>query len=1082
MKKSCFVLSIVPHLALTASVLEASESETIVGGLSRTLVAREPMLKNPVDVSVDVDGSIYVAETARRLAADLDIREFKAWIPHTLALRTVEDRRALYQREVTPGKVPASVSLKDWNKDGVVDTKDLTIISEKIHRLTDTNGDGVMDQSKVFAENFNTDVTGIAAGVLAWRGDVYASIIPDLWKLRDTKGNGVADKREVLLTGFGVHVAYAGHDMHGLTLGPDGKLYWTIGDKGVNVVSKEGKRWQEPDSGSLLRCNPDGTGFEIVARGLRNVQQIAFDDYGNVFGVDNDSDAKGEKERLVNIAEGSDTGWRCYYQYRGSSYNPWMAESISVPSGPCQPAYIIPPVCSYVDGPSGFARDPGTALNERYRGAFFMTGFPAGLLYAFQLEPKGAGFRMTDSHVVDKGPAYVGCSFGPDGALYLADWSGGYPLKEKGAVWKIDDPKETGNVMRRDVAAMLKAGPGRVSDAELRKRLQHPDQRIRSDAHGELAKRPSGVKLLAGAAAEWKEEPLACTHALWGLTQAHEFSSTLLKELLTAQAVDTRAQAAKWAGEAAGRPVPELVPMLQDADPRVRYRAAIAIGRLHMDDAADAVCAMLAENANRDAWLRHAGVLALTGMGTPALEKALAHPSSAVRLAAAVVARRKGSPGVAVLLNAEEQDVVNEAARAIYDEDRIPDAMPALAALLEKKPDAEAPAIRRAIAANRLLANQESAARLTAFAKDTARPLELRVAAIEALASWKKALELDVVDGRWHPVSAADTVLARAAFAPVAKDLEHDVDATLAKAAAEAARSLGIVADASQLEKDVTDAKNPAALRIDSLASLKLVASDRFDVLAPKLLKDSSVEIRKGAAALIADQPAGLAYLLDAAKSASDLSEKQNAIRLLAASRTPEARAMLGALLRGAEDTPEIQLDLLDAATVDAELKAESNRLTAALAAKGPLGPFLPALAGGNAGKGKEIFESHLAASCTACHRIGNAGSSVGPPLPTIGKKGRQYILESLVLPQASIASGYGTMTVVRKDGTSITGSPKSETAESVVLVLPDGKVETIAKANIASQTTPVSPMPPMGAILKPAEIRDLVEYLQQLH
>lgn len=1045
--------------------------------LKRTLVAREPLLKNPVVVSVDVDGSVYVTETARRLAADLDIREFMQWIPDTLAMKSVEERLAFLRAKLVDGKVKSN-SFKDHNKDGVIDVKDLTVISEKILRLTDTDGDGVMDKSQVFAEDFNTEVTGIAAGVLAWRGDVYATIIPDLWKLRDTKGSGKADRREALLTGFGVHIAYAGHDMHGLTWGPDGKLYWTIGDKGLNVLSKEGKRWSALAMGSLMRCNPDGTGFEVVARGLRNVQQIAFDDYGNIFGVDNDSDAQGEKERFIYIPEGSDTGWRAYYQYRGGGYNPWMAESISVPSGENQPAYITPAICSYVDGPSGFARNPGTALNERYRGAFFMTGFPAGLLYSFKTEPDGASFRMVDSHVVDKGPAYVGCNFGPDGALYLADWSGNYPLKEKGAVWKLDDPAVKDSALRREVAAWLKEGPSKVADQDLLDRLRHADQRIRCDAQWELAKRPGGPRLLATAAAEWKEEPLACTHALWGLTQAKVFSPSLLKTLVESKAENTRAQAAKWAGETAGAPVAELIPLLRDASSVVRYHAAVAIGKLGMTEAAAGVLAMLEENANRDACLRHAGVLALAGMKPEGVSAAMYHASSAVRLAAAIVCRRQQFPAAAKLLSDPDPAVVAEAARAIYDDSGITAAYPALAELLERKPSSSEPAIRRSISINRRLADESSAARLTAYAQEKSNPSKLRVAALNALASWTEPLKLDPVDGRWNPGEAGDRAVVRKAFSTVVRSLEVDPNADVARVARQIARTLGLNANPTELAKEAMDSAKSPESRLGALAGLKAAKSADFDRIATGLLGDKSASLRKGSAMLLGKGEAVLAYALMAVQRSKDIEERQNAVRLLADANEPKAVGALKALLIAAKAMPELQLDLLESCEKIPELKPEVDGLAATLAKEGPVGPFLPSLEGGNADRGREIYETHLAAQCTACHRMGETGSNVGPPLTGIGGKGRLYILESLVLPQAKIAPGYGVASVTLKDGSVIVGAPKTETATTITLLLPEGGETVIQKGDVASRTPAVSPMPSMDGILKSAELRDLVEFL----
>ncbi len=1069
MRTSAFLISAFQYFSLSA--FTHAESFPAANGLERSLVAKEPLLKNAVSVSVDVDGTIYVTESARRKVGDADIREFYnyGWVPHDVSFTSVDDKLAFFRKELDGKNKFPKTSLKDFNNDGKIDSKDLTVATEKIIQLVDTDGDGVSDKSTVFAENFNTEVTGIAAGVLAWRGDVYATIAPDLWKLRDTTGDGKADHRESLAHGFGIHIAYAGHDMHGLILGPDGRIYWTIGDKGTNVTSKEGKKYFAPHEGSLLRCYPDGSGFEIVARGLRNPQEIAFDKYGNIFSVDNDSDQKGERERFLHITEGSDTGWRNYYQYRGSDYNPWMAESIWEPTGKFQPAYITPTNLNYSDGPAGFAYNPGTALNAKYDDAFFVTEFPKGNVRSFKVKPKGATFEMVDEHIVYSGPMNVGINFGPDGALYSADWAGGYPMNDKGSVWKLDDPTIAGTAIRKEVAKFLKEGPTKVSTADLVSRLSHKDMRIRLDAQWELAKRKAKAELIATASSD-KSDQMAIIHSLWGLAQMKEYDPTVLEKISQSKDSILRAHAAKYAGETLKGFDSILTSLLADPDPQVRFHAATAIWKTGDATAIDAVIKLLAENNNQDAYLRHAGVLALTAAPVEGIAaKTISHNSPAVRLAAAVAFRRLNSPLAAKLLKDENPEVVAEAARAIHDDPAIEAAFPELAALLNEKPNATPPAIRRAIAANRRIGTAAAAQTLTSFAMREEVAADLRVAALQALTSWDVAFNTDPVDGRHNPYPAADKTMASSAFAAAAIVLQSHSDKSISTAAAATAKQLGIVANAADLEKDLLNPKADPAVRVRALDAFKTANPQAFERILPSLLEDTlSYKIRIHAATLLAekDPQKVVDYTAMAIMKSEQIEEQQQAILLLGKINTPAAKELLKNYAERFSNPPSKRPYLfLEFSQVLPDFGKD-------------LPPYSVSLEGGDPIAGEKVFNEHLAAQCIACHRIGDQGSEVGPPLTHIGKKGRDYIFESLVAPQAKVAPGYGIMSITTKSGSSIAGALKEETKTSLTLILPDKTETTVKTSDIATRTQPISTMPPMGNILSANELRDIIAFL----
>ena len=230
--------------------------------------------------------------------------------------------------------------------------------------LVDSQGKGKPDKSYVFSDYYRRAVDGIGAGVLAYQGKVYYTCIPDVWELQDTSGSHQADLKKSLSTGYGVHTSFLGHDLHGLALSPvDGKIYYSLGDRGAHVVTKEGNTINIPHSGAVFRCNPDGSELELFAKGLRNPQELAFDDEGNLFTGDNNSDS-GDKARFVYLPEGADCGWHIGWQYMERPYSRgcWNSEHMWYPPRPDQPAFIVPPLINIADGPSGLAYYPGNGV------------------------------------------------------------------------------------------------------------------------------------------------------------------------------------------------------------------------------------------------------------------------------------------------------------------------------------------------------------------------------------------------------------------------------------------------------------------------------------------------------------------------------------------------------------------------------------------------------------------------------------------------------------------------------------------------------------------------------------------------
>jgi quinoprotein glucose dehydrogenase len=1061
------------------------------------------------------------------------------WLDEDLANRSIDDLLAMYEKH----------NYKGFEK-----------YADQVRMVWDSTGGGKADKSTVFAGGFNRPQDGLAAGVLARNGQVYFACVPDLYVLKDTNGDGKADEKKALFTGFGPTVQFLGHDLHGLRMGPDGKLYFSMGDRGFNVTTKEGKKLQYPNTGAVLRCDPDGSNLEVVHMGLRNPQELAFDDYGNLFTYDNNSDS-GDRARWVYVVEGGDSGWRGGFQY-GTLYHtpgvpqgnrgPWNVEKLWIPQHEGQPAYVVPPLLNFGNGPAGITHYPGIGLNDKYRDHFFACDFTSSAgsskIWALAVKPKGAGFDVSKGpEPFVQGMVPTDCEFGPDGAFYWSDWVGGWAPQNRGRIFRVTDPEAMKNPQVKEAQELLADGFAKKSNEELAKLLAFPHQQVRMEAQFELASRKpaEAVKAFEGVLNDSKSQ-LARLHAVWGLgmvvqkgrlAMMSEEAVHVIFAQINDKDVEVKRAAVEQLGSVGwhrgGMEAPSasevqgtLVKLFADANDRVKAAAAVAYGKigLPLNVAVTPgselafyapLFGLLKANNDKDPYLRHATVMGLYHAArTPAdlvnvLNAAKKQAKDkydvpAVRMGVLLALRKHKSDQCAAFLTDTDARVVAEAARAVYDV-RIGGAMPALAALAEKPGQPDAIAFR-ALAANYQLGTPEAAARVANFAAKQGEPDYTRAFALKLLGQWTNPSRRDPITGLTLDLPPRDAKIATEALLKAGPGIFAGSD-VVRKEAAQTVAKLNAKEFGSALAAQVKDAKNPVSVRAEALVALDALKDPQAKELAAYALSSNEPKLRAAGRAVQARlDPAAVLAALPALLSDEkvSLAEKQGAFDILAHAKESEpADKLLDNWLdrlKAGRVPAALALDILDAAESRAKTpklklhaplkkKVDEYRAAQAKAAGAPNGDKLAAysdeLEGGDAERGRSVFLTNSAVYCQRCHKLDGQGGDVGPALNGIAadkEKGRRYLLESVVLPNAKIAKGYDTVILLLADETTVSGVVKSEDKKQIKLVTAENKEVVVPVGDVLRRRTGPSAMPDdLYKKLTRRELRDLVEFLSGL-